>query len=429
MPYSMRGRRGREREVAGPRGVRAAPAARAARAGQHTQGAHTGQEEERRRHPDGPSLRRAGLRGAQLVPRRGPDHLGLRRPAGARTARARRRPLSGLALLRRRLLRLGARPRAGPHRRRAPLQAPRTPHPAAVLRRRLGDREGERDPRQGIRPCLRRSIALPRARRGLLRRYAAGRSRHRPRCPARGPDDLQPHRRGLQSAARPPAGRWPDAARPRLEDHRQAHERHHRRRLGRPRTRRHRPHRTAAAHPHRGPRHRPPRARRRRLAHRRAARRDPRRHHLDRRRQQPADGPAARTPPRPHRPHPDPARRPRRDRHPALRGAAPRQRRRLPAPWSSSTARARPPPSSARPPSSASPTTAAPGSPWAPSPRTSRTVCGSPPNSLGEDLLEYLRATPATEYLVIEETGEIYGVLSTADVERAFVSAMARKAA
>ncbi|GAA2342092.1 hypothetical protein Scani_51580 [Streptomyces caniferus] len=33
------------------------------------------------------------------------------------------------------------------------------------------------------------------------------------------------------------------------------------------------------------------------------------------------------------------------------------------------------------PPSSASPTTAAPGSPWAPSPRTSRTACGSPPNS------------------------------------------------
>jgi Zn-dependent protease/CBS domain-containing protein len=44
----------------------------------------------------------------------------------------------------------------------------------------------------------------------------------------------------------------------------------------------------------------------------------------------------------------------------------------------------------------------------------------------GEELLEFLRATPATEYLVVEETGEIYGVLSTADVERAFVSAMAR---
>ncbi|MFF4953996.1 site-2 protease family protein [Streptomyces chattanoogensis] len=45
----------------------------------------------------------------------------------------------------------------------------------------------------------------------------------------------------------------------------------------------------------------------------------------------------------------------------------------------------------------------------------------------GEDLLEYLRATPATEYLVVEDTGEIYGVLSAADVERAFVSAMARR--
>ncbi|MET8830232.1 site-2 protease family protein [Streptomyces sp. NPDC004610] len=44
----------------------------------------------------------------------------------------------------------------------------------------------------------------------------------------------------------------------------------------------------------------------------------------------------------------------------------------------------------------------------------------------GEDLLEVLRATPATEYLVIEETGAIYGVLSAADVERAFVKAMAR---
>ncbi|MFG3090763.1 site-2 protease family protein [Streptomyces antibioticus] len=44
----------------------------------------------------------------------------------------------------------------------------------------------------------------------------------------------------------------------------------------------------------------------------------------------------------------------------------------------------------------------------------------------GEDLLDVLRATPATEYLVVEETGEIYGVLSAADVERAFVKAMAR---
>jgi Zn-dependent protease len=44
----------------------------------------------------------------------------------------------------------------------------------------------------------------------------------------------------------------------------------------------------------------------------------------------------------------------------------------------------------------------------------------------GEELLDVLRATPATEYLVVEETGEIYGVLSASDVERAFVKAMAR---
>ncbi|GGN70198.1 hypothetical protein GCM10011579_045120 [Streptomyces albiflavescens] len=44
----------------------------------------------------------------------------------------------------------------------------------------------------------------------------------------------------------------------------------------------------------------------------------------------------------------------------------------------------------------------------------------------GEDLLDTLRATPATEYLVVEDSGEIYGVLSAADVERAFVKAMAR---
>ncbi|MFI7385640.1 site-2 protease family protein [Streptomyces sp. NPDC049813] len=46
----------------------------------------------------------------------------------------------------------------------------------------------------------------------------------------------------------------------------------------------------------------------------------------------------------------------------------------------------------------------------------------------GEDLLDTLRATPATEYLVVEHNGAIYGVLSAADVERAFVKAMARPA-
>ncbi|UQX00400.1 site-2 protease family protein [Streptomyces sp. RerS4] len=44
----------------------------------------------------------------------------------------------------------------------------------------------------------------------------------------------------------------------------------------------------------------------------------------------------------------------------------------------------------------------------------------------GEELLDHLRANPATEYLVLEEEGRIYGVLSTLDVEKAFVKAMAR---
>jgi Zn-dependent protease/CBS domain-containing protein len=49
-----------------------------------------------------------------------------------------------------------------------------------------------------------------------------------------------------------------------------------------------------------------------------------------------------------------------------------------------------------------------------------------PADLAGEGLLDHLRATPASEYLVVENTGEIYGVLSTGDVERAFIDAMAR---
>ncbi|MER8235754.1 site-2 protease family protein [Streptomyces sp. NPDC101490] len=49
-----------------------------------------------------------------------------------------------------------------------------------------------------------------------------------------------------------------------------------------------------------------------------------------------------------------------------------------------------------------------------------------PAELTGQPLLDHLRASPATEYLVVEQTGEIYGVLSTTDVERAFVQAMAR---
>jgi Zn-dependent protease len=49
-----------------------------------------------------------------------------------------------------------------------------------------------------------------------------------------------------------------------------------------------------------------------------------------------------------------------------------------------------------------------------------------PADLAGEDLLDTLRETPASEYLVVEPGGEVYGVLSTADVERAFLTAMGR---
>lgn len=41
----------------------------------------------------------------------------------------------------------------------------------------------------------------------------------------------------------------------------------------------------------------------------------------------------------------------------------------------------------------------------------------------GRDLLSALRGTPASEYLVVDEAGDVYGVLATADVDRAFAAA------
>ncbi len=43
----------------------------------------------------------------------------------------------------------------------------------------------------------------------------------------------------------------------------------------------------------------------------------------------------------------------------------------------------------------------------------------------GEDLVRMMQRVPATEYLVVESSGEIYGVLATADVERAFAATAA----
>jgi Zn-dependent protease len=41
----------------------------------------------------------------------------------------------------------------------------------------------------------------------------------------------------------------------------------------------------------------------------------------------------------------------------------------------------------------------------------------------GEDLIEAINRTPATEYLLLEDDGSVFGVLSTADVDRAFRAA------
>jgi len=43
-----------------------------------------------------------------------------------------------------------------------------------------------------------------------------------------------------------------------------------------------------------------------------------------------------------------------------------------------------------------------------------------PADISGEDLVKAIGRTPATEYLLVEEDGSIYGVLTTADVDRAF---------
>ncbi|XHM95844.1 site-2 protease family protein [Peterkaempfera sp. SMS 1(5)a] len=48
-----------------------------------------------------------------------------------------------------------------------------------------------------------------------------------------------------------------------------------------------------------------------------------------------------------------------------------------------------------------------------------------PATAGGEELLEALRSAPASEYLVVEADGSLYGVLSLADVERVLTAAMA----
>jgi hypothetical protein len=46
-----------------------------------------------------------------------------------------------------------------------------------------------------------------------------------------------------------------------------------------------------------------------------------------------------------------------------------------------------------------------------------------PATLAGEELIEAINRTPATEYLLLEDDGSVFGVLATADVDRAFRAA------
>ncbi|KAB8162483.1 site-2 protease family protein [Streptomyces sp. 3MP-14] len=52
-----------------------------------------------------------------------------------------------------------------------------------------------------------------------------------------------------------------------------------------------------------------------------------------------------------------------------------------------------------------------------------------PADLTGEPLLDHLDATPASEYLVVEENGEVYGVLSYRDVDKALLAMERRRPA
>ncbi len=61
--------------------------------------------------------------------------------------------------------------------------------------------------------------------------------------------------------------------------------------------------------------------------------------------------------------------------------------------------------------------------PWVPVSTVARTVeegLRLPVGITGEELVRAINANPATEYLLVDEDGSVYGVLSTADVDRAF---------
>ncbi|UMG92501.1 hypothetical protein [Nocardioides sp. TF02-7] len=60
--------------------------------------------------------------------------------------------------------------------------------------------------------------------------------------------------------------------------------------------------------------------------------------------------------------------------------------------------------------------------PWLPVSAVARTLepgLRLPASIDGGSLLDAIRRTPANEYLLVEDDGRLYGVLATADVERA----------
>ena len=63
--------------------------------------------------------------------------------------------------------------------------------------------------------------------------------------------------------------------------------------------------------------------------------------------------------------------------------------------------------------------------PWLPVEAVARSIEPGlmlPADIAGEDLVRAMQRTPATEYLLLEADGGVYGVLTTSDVDRAFAA-------
>ena len=61
--------------------------------------------------------------------------------------------------------------------------------------------------------------------------------------------------------------------------------------------------------------------------------------------------------------------------------------------------------------------------PWLPTSTVARELADGlslPADISGEELVQAITRTPATEYLLVEPDGSVYGVLTTADVDKAF---------